>query len=221
MRSLGFFALMDHVMPRIFPVSVADATDKAAQTYERLQELFGDTPLPEPFLLYGRVPAFLQDFYMNFKKFCFSDGKLDQKAKAMIALAISGHAGCEPWADYFAERLKCLGGDDQTVADVAAVAAACAKYNTFFKFRELSGSALFSGMAVGLRAHTFTGTSLDDKTVELINVAISNINSCKPCTEGHVTKARDLGVSDEALLETIQVTATMQAGIQFLKHAGS
>ncbi len=208
-------------MPRITPVPVAAATDKAAQTYERLQELFGTSPLPEPFLLYGRVPAFLQDFYMNFKKFCMTDGKLDQKLKSIIALAVAGNAGCEVWADFFATRLKSLGGDDQTVADVAAVASACSMYNAFFKFRELSGSALFGGMAVGLRAHTFTGTTLDDKTVELINVAISDLNSCKPCTEGHVAKSRELGVSDEALLETIQVASTMQAGIQFLKHAGS
>ena len=207
-------------MPRIAPVPVESATDKTAQTYERLRELFDDAPLPAPFLLYGSVPAFLQDFYMNVKKFCLTEGKLDVKTKTVIALAVSGNAGCEPWTEFFATRLKSLGGNDQTVADVAAVSSACSMYNVFFKFRELSGSSLFSGMAVGLRAHTFAGTSLDDRTVELINIAISDINSCKPCTEGHVAKARELGVSDDALLETIQAAATMQAGIQFLKHAG-
>jgi alkyl hydroperoxide reductase subunit D len=207
-------------MSRIAPVAPGDATDKVAQTYERLQELFGDAPIPEPFRLYARVPAFLQDFYMNFKKFVVGEGKLDLKSKAIIGLAVAGHFGCESWADYFADRVKSQGGDDQTVADTAAVASACVKYNVFFKFRDLSGSDLFSGMAVGLRAHTFAGTTLDDATVELINVAISDINGCKPCTEGHVTKARQLGVSDEALLETIQVAATVAAGVQFLKHAG-
>jgi lipoyl-dependent peroxiredoxin subunit D len=207
-------------MPRIAPVPAADAADKVAQTYERLQELFGDAPLPEPFRLYARVPAFLQDFYMNFKKFCLGEGKLDGKTKGVIGLAVAWHYGCDPWADYFADRVKSLGADDQTVADAAAVASACAMYNVFFKFRELSGSELFGGMPVGLRAHTFAGTSLDDATVELINVAISDINNCKPCTEGHVAKARQLGVSDEAILEAIQIAATVAAGSQFLKHAG-
>lgn len=27
--------------------------------------------VPSPFLTYGRVEAFLQDFYMNFKKFVY------------------------------------------------------------------------------------------------------------------------------------------------------
>lgn len=208
-------------MPRIQPVSESAATDKVEQTYARLHDLFeSPDPLPEPFLLYGRVPAFLQDFYMNFKKFCYSPGALDLKTKSLIALAVAGNFDSAVWAEFFAHRAKSQGADDQTLADVAGVASACAMYNVFFKFRDLSGSDLFSGMPVGLRAHTFAGTSLDDKTVELINIAISDLNGCKPCTEGHVAKARDLGVSDEQMLETIQCAATLYAAIQYLKHAG-
>jgi lipoyl-dependent peroxiredoxin subunit D len=92
-------------------------------------------------------------------------------------------------------------------------------YNIFFKFRDMSGSELFGGMGVGLRAHTFTSTSLDERLTELINVAISDINGCKPCTAGHVEKCRQLGVSDEALLETIQCAATVAAGATFLNAA--
>lgn len=208
-------------MPRFAPVPVENATDKVAQTYERLQELFGDQPLPEPFLLYARVPAFLQDFYMNFKKFCYADGKLDARTKALICAAVAGHGGCGAWTAFFADRARALGADDQTLADVAGVASACAMYNAFFKFRDISGSELFSGMAVGLRAHTFHGTTLDERTVELINIAISDLNGCKPCTTGHVTKARDLGLSDEAILEAIQCAATLHAGVEFLQHAGA
>src|SRR5262245_25562992 len=185
-------------MPRIQPIPESAATDKVEQTYGRLREMFESTdPLPEPFLLYGRVPAFLQDFYMNFKKFCYSAGALDVKTKSLIALAVAGNSDCSQWAEYFAKRALAQGIEEQTLADVAGVASACTMYNVFFKFRDLSGSDLFSGMPVGLRAHTFAGTSLDDKTVELINIAISDLNGCKPCTEGHVAKARDLGVSDE------------------------
>ena len=94
-------------------------------------------------------------------------------------------------------------------------------YNTFFKFRDLSGSALFEGMPVGLRAHTFTSTSLGTDMVELINIAISDINACKPCTSGHVDAARGAGLNDNQLLETIQCAATIYAGAQFLSAAGA
>lgn len=208
-------------MPRITPVTDVTSPDKVAQTFERLVELFGsEAAVPAPFRLYARVPAFLGDFYMNFKKFCFADGKLSTRTKSLIGLAVAGNSGCDEWADYFAARVQELGGDDQTVADAVGVASACALYNAFFKFRDLSGSELFGGMGVGLRAHTFNGTSLDEQTVELINIAISDLNACKPCTEGHVTKARSLGLSDDAILETIQCAATVYSGAQFLKGAG-
>lgn len=208
-------------MSRIAPLPEADAEGKTERTYGRIKEMLGADAVPEPFLMYGRVEAFLQDFYMNFKKFVFEDGQLDARTKAIIGLAVSGHYGAGIWIDFFADRLKSMGGDDQLIADVLAVASTNAMYNAFFKFRDLSGSDVFGGMSVGLRAHTFMNTSLDEKMVELINVAISDLNACKPCTSGHVDKARQLGVSDEALLETIQCAATMSAGCAFLKAAGA
>lgn len=208
-------------MPRIAPLSEAEATDKAAQTYGRLKEFFGDRPLPDVFLPMGRVPAFLADFYMNFKKFVASPGALDLKTKSAIALAVALKEGSHDWVDFYSGQAKANGLTDDQLAEVAALVATNAMYNTYFKFRELSGSDIFGGMSVGLRAHTFHATGFDDKTVELINIAISDLNACKPCVSGHVKKCRDLGVSDEAIHETIQCAAVAYAGVQFTKSAES
>lgn len=207
-------------MPRIVPVTEAEAADKVAQTYDRIRDMFEGTPIPAPFLLYGRVPAFLQDFYMNFKKFVWSDGPLDVRTKSTIALIVATGAKSTAWADFFEARLKQLGASDQEIADALAIAATCRMYNVFFKFRELSGSGMFEGMGVGLRAHTFANTSLDSRTVELINIAVSDINGCKPCTSGHVDKARQQGVPDEAILECVQCAAVIMAGCTFLDSNG-
>ena len=72
---------------------------------------------------------------------------------------------------------------------------------------------------VPVRAHTFHAVSLDQKLVELINIAISDINACKPCTSGHVDKSRALGLIDVQSLECIQCASTMYAGCQFLHSA--
>lgn len=207
-------------MPLITPLLESEATDKAAQTYARVKEMFGGDTVPTPFLAYGRVPAFLGDFYMNFKKFVWTAGALDMPMKATLALAVSSIARCPQWTEFFVKRCGELGLAEQHVADTIAVAASCQMYNVFFKFRDISGSDIYNGMSVGLRAHTFTNTSLDDKTVELINVVISDINGCKPCTAGHVAKSRQLGVSDEAILEAVQCAATMSAGAAYLNAAG-
>ena len=136
-----------------------------------------------------------------------------------VRLGVALKEGAHAWTDFYADHAKANGLTDDQIAEVAALVATNAMYNTFFKFRELSGSDLFGGMPVGLRAHTFHGTSFDDKTVELINVAISDLNACKPCVSGHVKKSRDLGLSDEAILETIQCAAVAYAGVQFTKSA--
>ncbi|MBA3313827.1 MAG: carboxymuconolactone decarboxylase family protein [Planctomycetota bacterium] len=208
-------------MPRIAPLPESAATDKAAQTYGRLRELFGDKPVPDAFLPMGRVPAFVSDFYMNFKKFVMTGGAIDAKTKAVIALSVALKEGSHGWSDFYSDHATANGVTEEQIAEIAALVATNAMYNTFFKFRELAGSELFSGMAVGLRAHTFHGTSFDEKTVELINVAISDLNACKPCVSGHVKKARDLGLSDDAILETIQCASAAYAGVQFTKSAES
>jgi alkyl hydroperoxide reductase subunit D len=206
---------------RIAPVKIAEITDeKTARTFERIQEMLGSNEIPEPFLIYGRVPAFLQDFYMNYKKFVHGSGKLDEKTRIIIALAVSALAGNEMWTSYFIERGKPFEIGEDQVAEILAVASTNAMYNTFFKFRSISGTDAFDGLPVGLRAHTFNGTSLDEMTVELINIAISNLNACKPCVSGHVEKSRSLGISDEAILEAVQCAAVMMAGIAFLKASG-
>jgi len=200
---------------RIPPLAADAAPEKVAQTYARFQELLGELPLPEAVLQFGQVEPFLRDFFMNFKKFVCSDGPLDQRTKALIAYAAACHGKSRPWIDLLAARAAALGVSSQQLAEAAAIVATNAMFNTFFKFRDLSGSALFEGMGVGLRAHTFASTSLGEKTVELINTAISDINACKPCTSGHVTSARELGVTDAQLLETIQCAATVYAVAQF------
>lgn len=205
-------------MSRIAPLPEAEATDKTEQTYGRIKEVFEVDEVPIPFQMMGRVPALLQDYYMNFKKFVLGDGKLTQHERLVIALAVAANAGSEIWIQFLRDKAGDAISDDQ-FAEIAALVSTNSMYNTFFKFRDLSGSDIFEGMSVGLRAHVFTGTSFDEKMVELINTAISDINACKPCTAGHVKKARNLGITDDQLLETIQVAAVIQAGVKYTQIA--
>lgn len=208
-------------MPQLPPVDPATVPDDVAKTLGRVREMFGSDEIPEPFLVYGHVEPFLRDFYMNFKKFVYTDGPLDAKTKAAVALSVAAHGKSKVWQEFLERRCVELGFEERQVAEILAIAATNYMYNTFFKFRELSGSDRFSGMGVGLRAHTFSSTSLDHRTVELINIAISDLNACKPCVSGHVEKARQLGLTDEQILEAIQCAATMYAGVQFLNSAMS
>jgi len=207
-------------MTFVSPVPADQATDKAAQAYERIREVLQVTEIPEIFQYFASVPAFLHDFFMNFRKFVLSAGKLDEKRKLLIATAVAGQAGSQKWLEYLSTFAAARNVTQAEMADALGVGATNSMYNVLFKFRDIAGTDVFNGMGVGLRAHTFQGTSLDDTTVELINISLSDINGCKPCTAAHVEKARQVGVSDEAIYEAVQCAATMIAGTQFLRSIG-
>lgn len=206
---------------RIEPVSASSAPEKVAQTYERFRELVPGGDLPGSLEQFGSVEPFLRDFFMNFKKFVCTEGALDLRQKAIVAFAAAVHGKNSEWMDVLAKRARGQGLTELQLAEIVALVATNAMYNTFFKFRDLSGSDLFSGMGVGLRAHTLSGTSFDEQTAELISTAVSTLNGCRPCTSGHVESARRLGLSDEQLLEAIQCAATVAAACQFANSAAS
>ena len=144
-------------MSRISPLPEADAVDRVEQTYGRLKDLLEVESLPEPILQFGRNEAFLRDFYMNFKKFVWADGALDAKQKTCLAYATACQQKCGAWIDMLSGRAAKLGFTEDDLIGIAAIVSTNAMYNTFFQVRELSGSDLFGGMPVGLRAHTFAG----------------------------------------------------------------
>ena len=207
-------------MSFVQPVADGQSNEKVAQAYERIREVLGVVEIPEIFQYFASVPAFVHDFFMNFRKFVLSAGKLDEKRKLLIACAVAGQAGSGKWRDYLATFAESKNVSHAEITEALAVGATNSMYNVLFKFRDISGTDVFNGMSVGLRAHTFQGTSLDDQTIELINISLSDINGCKPCTAAHVEKARQTGLSDEAIYEAIQCAATMIAGTQFLRSIG-
>lgn len=207
-------------MTFVTPVEEADAVDKAAQAYKRIKEVLEVEHVPDVFRYMANVPPFVHDFFMNFRKFVLSAGKLDEKRKLLIAVAVAGQAGSQTWLQFLNDFAESRDVSKQEIVEAIAVGSTNSMYNVLFKFRDISGSEVFDGMPVGLRAHTFQGTSLPEETVELINLTLSDINGCKPCTSAHVAKARQLSLSDEAVYEAVQCAATMISGTQFLKSIG-
>ena len=147
-------------MTFVNPVSETDAVDKAVQAYSRIKEVLGVDEIPEVFQYMANVPHFVHDFFMNFRKFVLSGGKLDEKSKLLIASAVAGQAGSQVWLKYLTTFSASKGVTSQELADALAVGATNSMYNVLFKFRDISGVEVFEGMPVGLRAHTFQGTTL-------------------------------------------------------------
>jgi len=199
-------------MPVTPPLAPDKAPENVQAIYERIKETIGNGQVPIGYQMMGHVESLVQDSYMNFRKFIHDGaGKLDAKQRYAIALASSSATNCVHCVRHHAKECVAKGWTEQQVAEILAVTATCAMYNTYFKFKDLSDDQAFEAMPVGLRAHTFMKTSLGDELVELINIVVSNINNCKKCTSGHVQKALGLGLTHEVIDEAVKISATMTA----------
>ena len=197
-------------MPVTPPLKPEAAPDSTKSIYDRIAETIGGGEVSIGYQMMGHVEPFLQDSYMNFNKFIAEGtGQLDEKTRYILVLATSSAMNCVHCVRYHAKDAVNHDLTEQEVAEILAVTATCAMYNTYYKFKDLAGDSKFEAMKVGLRAHTFMKTSLDDKHVELINIVVSNINNCPKCTSGHVQKALQLGWTHEQIDEAVRISATM------------
>lgn len=58
---------------------------------------------------------------------------------------------------------------------------------------------------------------IDEKTKQLICVAVASVNGCLYCVDAHSAMAKKAGVSDEDLSGALEVAAMMSAFNMFLK----
>jgi lipoyl-dependent peroxiredoxin subunit D len=199
-------------MPVVPMLPPENAPDSTKAIYERIKETVGHGQVPPGFQMMGNVEPFLQDSYMNYRKYVVDGaGQLDAKQRAAIALATSSAMNCVHCVRHHAKNTVAAGWTDAQVAEILAVVATCAMYNNYYRFKDLAGDEAFRHLSSGLRAFTFQKTSLGDELVELINIIVSNINNCHFCTTGHVNKALALGLTHEKIEEAIKVSSTMVA----------
>lgn len=61
----------------------------------------------------------------------------------------------------------------------------------------------------------FKEGALDQRSKQLIAVAVAHVTQCPWCIEGHVKAARRAGASPEQIMEAIWVAAEMRAGAAY------
>ncbi len=130
-----------------------------------------------------------------------------------VALAKNGRAG-QGLAGWLAEAAKVAGKTDEEIEAVGAVALACATYNGYYKFRSLiSDSKPFESFQPGLRASPFVRSSLGKTLVELISLAVSVMNGCTSCVNGHVetVKGGHLPNPEAAIDEAVRISGVVAA----------
>ena len=117
-------------------------------------------------------------------------------------------------AQWLADAAKQAGKTDDELEAAQAVALACATYNGYYKFRSLvDQSKDFDGFGTALRASPFVRSALSKTLVELVSLAVSVMNGCGQCVNGHVQTIRQAGLStpNAAIDEAVRISAVVAA----------
>lgn len=61
----------------------------------------------------------------------------------------------------------------------------------------------------------FKAGALDEKTKQLIAVAVAHVTQCPYCIKGHTPQAMRKGASKEEIMEAIWIAAEMRAGAAY------
>lgn len=65
----------------------------------------------------------------------------------------------------------------------------------------------------------FKAGALDEKTKQLIAVAVAHVTQCPFCIHGHTEKAMGKGASKEEIMEAVWVASEMQSGAAYAHSA--
>ncbi len=181
-------------------------SERSQRALNRLREVFQVDWIPQGLVSFAVSEDGINDLYMNMNRH-LQDGKLSRKEKLLVALGVAAVCGSPDATRFLRQAALSAGATEVEVAEAVAAAIACSIYNGYYKFRSLVPSEFapaFENFKASFNATMFVKPPFEEKLVEAICVAVSTVNNCKKCVEGHVAKAKSLGLSEEQIDEILK-----------------
>ncbi len=135
-----------------------------------------------------------------------------QRAGAFVAAAIAARNPVVSAAllAEFAPRLSA-----PALEAAKACAAVTAMTNVYYRFTQRPSND-YDRLPARLRMNALGCTGTDKQDFELWSVAVSAVNGCGVCADGHARTARDLGLTPEAVQTAVRIAAVVQAAATVL-----
>ncbi len=193
-----------------------EPTEKGKRAIERLKERFNIKFIPDGITALSASECGIQDIYMNLKR-QLADGKVEEKTKTLVALGVASSLGSAPGVEFFSEAAVAAGRTCEEALDAVSVATTCSVFNGYYRFRHQLPADLkenYEKFKAPFNANSFMKSSLSSLEVEAICIAVSSVQNCEMCVNGHIQKGKSAGLDDEQIDELIKVGATAGAAAQ-------
>lgn len=191
------------------PFTPLKPTEKGLRSLARIKERLGVDSLPDALEILAKSEHGINDVYMNLNRH-LADGKVEERTKLLVAVGVAAAVGSAPLTDLLAAAAVAKGRTEQEALDAISVATVTGVFNGYYRFRHQlpeSARATHEAFRAPFNANTFMKTSLAPLEVEAIGIAVSSVNNCHACVEGHMAKGSDLGITHEQIDELIKVAA--------------
>ncbi len=205
------------------PLLTIEPTEKGQRSHNRLAERFKVSSLPSGFEVLKGSECGINDLYMNLNRL-MADGKLEEKVKLLVAVGVASSVGGHEATDFFAKAAIETGRTAQETLDAVSVASVCSVFNGYYRFKHQlpeSEKAAYEAFKAPFNANTFMRSSLSSLEVEAICIAVSSVNNCELCVEGHLNKGKSLGLTEEQIDEIIKTGAVAGAVAQMTASLGA
>lgn len=191
------------------PLETPEVSDRGKRALDRLKEIFAVDELPEGFSLLAGSENAINDLYMNLNR-QLADGKVERREKLLLAVAVASAAGSPDAVEFFSRAALAAGRTQTELLEAIGVAGTCTVFNGHYRFRHHvaeDDKATFEAFRAPFNANVFVKPQLPISELEAICIAVSSANGCYSCVQGHVAKAKAVGVTNDQIDEIIRASA--------------
>lgn len=195
------------------PLATTEVSDRGTRALDRLKEVFGVEELPEAFTLLAGSENAINDLYMNLNR-QLAGGKVEQKDKLLLAVGVASAVGSAPAVEFFSRAALNAGRTQAELLEAIGVATTCTLFNGHYRFRDHvapEDKAAFEAFRAPFNANVFVKSLLPITEVEAICIGVSSANGCHKCVQGHIAKAKSVGLNDEQIDEIIRAASAVIA----------
>lgn len=159
------------------------------------------------------------DFKLNFKKF-FESENLSRKDAGYIALACAHTVNAAPLKELAASYLKEQGATEEEILEAGDASAAMGIANNYYRFRHYMHESPEYQKPAGFRMSTLAKPVTGKLSMELMSLAVSVINGCEACVQGHVKSSVEHGASPEAVHDVARLASTINGLVVVFRQFG-
>lgn len=147
------------------------------------------------------------DLKLNFKKF-FESANLTKKDAGLVTLACAHTINCVPLQQFASSFLTAEGCSPEEIQEAVDISAMMGIANCYYRFRHFVKKDSYQ-KAAGFRMSVLMRPVNGKLSQELMSTAVSIINGCETCVEGHEKSVLEHGGSEEIVHDVARLASTI------------